>query len=226
MEKSETNNKLIITELQFKEIFKLASDCKVSENNIIKYQNFIIGAYLLYNEIMYINQKKFSIVFNNEKIKLQACYGPYSGMGFQDFVHTNGSKSKIEVSYFDDTRKEMMPFWTYTKFKNPAEVQYLAYQQLIEVIKNIVVKYYNQYGIEFKFIDYSRNTSGAHPNNKIYIDGIEFSSKLDYINSKGNSEFIPIYSIVDSITNRSSIWTGKILEPIQKIINTLKIKED
>jgi len=222
MEKS----KLIITELQFKEVFKLELACKISENNILKYQNFIIGAYLLYNEIKNIDQKKFSIIFNNEEIQLQANYKPYSGMRFQDFVYTLGSKSKIEVSFFD-TPKQIRPFWTYTKFNDKAaEVQYLAYQKLIEVLKNIVVKYYTQYGIEFKFRDLSKNSPGASSNNKIWIDGIEFSSKLEHINSKGNSEFIPIWNVVDSITNKSGIWTGEILKPIQKIIDSLKIKED
>ena len=98
----------VISEDEFKLLFKLHQDCVVPENTLIQYTKYVQGSYLLYKEICNIRERKFSVHFKSEEVQLYACYEPYSH-GFKDFISTYGSNSKITTGFYD-TPKQTRPF--------------------------------------------------------------------------------------------------------------------
>jgi len=213
-----------ISETEFKNIFNLGSKYIVPESSLNTYTNYIIGSWLLYDEIYNINAKKFSIYFKNEKIDLSARCCDHTC--YQNWVSPLGSLMKIKVEYFDPNKsKGTTPFWTYTKFNDNARmVSRLAYQEMCNVLNNIRAKYLSKYQIMLLYRDFSVEDYSPHPNDGLWLDGVEFISNLVVINEQGNSELISDYQIGNSITNRDNIWVGKLPEFISSTINKLKLK--
>ena len=211
----------IISEDDFKSLFKLHQDCVIPENTLIQYTKYVQGSYLLYKEICNIRERKFSVHFKNEEVQLYACYEPYGGMAFQEFIDPLGSRSKLTTGFYD-TPTQTKPFWTYTRFNDDSRiVKNLAYSQLMNELNNINGKYYTLYSITLDFRDITEKHRN-HPNDAIWLDGVLFNNKLYVIDQNGNSKFIETGRIPQTITNRSGIWIGDMLEPIKKLIKLVK----
>ncbi len=210
----------MITSKDFKEIFKLDSKCVIPKSTLSLFEKQIKGAYLLYQELSEIKNKKFK---NVDGTPLCA-YFKKDG-GFQDFVNPLGSRSTFEIYYIDKSRGST-PFWTYTKYHKDevASIKNSAYKIFEATILLRLKMKYSKYGINFEYRDFATTSddySRCHPNQGIWWDGIIFTPVF-YTDENKHTKILSQYSIAGVITNRSNIWNGKILKPIQDIISNLK----
>ena len=115
------------------------------------------------------------------------------------------------------------PFWTYTKYKDNevATIKNNAYKLFEATILREIGYKYSKYGFQIMYRDFATDRDESircHPNQGIWWDGVDFNS-LYYYDSNKTIHNLNSYSIYDTICNRDNIWNGKILEPIQRIIN-------
>lgn len=204
----------MVTETEFKEIFKLPDGCKVPEVTLESYTNQIKGVYLLYEEIKGIHTKEF---VNVDGTKLSAYFKPYSH-GLQHFIQTLGSKDKINVSYIDEGNSSR-PFWTHTKYTDNeiTNIKDLAYKTFIQRVLYEIRSRYSTYGIGFEFRDYASNEGFPHPNHGIWWDGVTFHT-LSYQKENGMYVELNNRSIISSFTNYDNILHGKLHSSIKRII--------
>ena len=213
-----------ISEKEFKELFKLDEKCVIPEDTLEKYNLQIVGSYLLYKEILNIKDKKFKNVDGTELI----AYFEEFGRGYQNFISTLGSRSKFRISYIDDIRGSN-PFWARNKYEDHDECVKMknnAYK-LFEstILREIGYRYY-KYGIKIHYRDFATtfdDYSRCHPNQGIWWDNLEFDSLYYYDENNIIQNFSSGYHISETITNRTSIWNGKILDPIKRVIDSLEM---
>lgn len=214
----------IPTESEFRETFKLDDDYKIPLATRKQYSKYVIGSYNLYNELKQFPDKKPMVIYYNSKRERIVVYVEES-RGWQNFVNPLGSRMTLECSYVsggirENGRPDTKPFWTYTKFDNPAQVAYIAYDSLEQVLNTIKSKYQSKYRLELIWRNMAQ-TYGLYKSvsfmNPIWLDGCKFMNKLE-IRKNGRSEFIGDYQIKQTITNRTDIWNGDVLPLVKKII--------
>lgn len=206
-----------ITEKEFKELFELDDRCTIPKETLNTYNKQIKGAYFLYKEIMDIKSKKFK---NVDDTKLQAHFEPYRN-GFQHFVYTLGSKSKLEVSYIDKIRGSV-PFWARTKYEREdnAFFKNTAYKIFISQILLPLEFKYSKYGFKFEYRDLAtrrEEKDRCHPNQSIWWDGIVFNS-LFIKDAENKHKELYNLNIEKTISQRRGIWIGDIPKPIKRIM--------
>ena len=210
-------NLYIPTEIEFRDLFKLDQDTRISKSTREQYAKYILGSYLLYVELRDIKEKKpITVEIEGKKEKITT----YSSddKGWQVFVDPLGTRMSLECYYFDKSRNDNTPFWTYTKFGNNAKyaasVTYKLFDYELEKIKG---KYLKKYGLELEWKNMSIKYGDIH--HPIWLDGCKFMNTL-MIKRKDRYVYIKDYEIKDTITNRDNIWTGDILPLVKKIIES------
>ena len=213
-----TKNKLyILTEGEFKHLFKLADGYKIPKSTLKQYSLYIQGCYLLYEYLIKI--KDFKITFQGESELIKVVSD--GDRGWIDFVAPLSTDFKLECSYYDKNRKEFNEFWTYTKFKNEdiMRVALTVYSELENILDKTSNKYRHKYNIELEYRNLlERYRSKNYLSHPIWIDGIKFMRELEVQNTSNKYEYLSHYDIERSINNRN----GKISPEVLKIVNSLK----
>lgn len=214
----------MITEDEFKEVFKLDADCTVPKDTLKRFTKQIKGAYLLYEEAKDVKNVKFH---NIDGTELHAYFDPHFGStnNFQGFVYTLGSKHRFRVTMLDSDGRSV-PFWTNNRYSRVSSEKNTQMKNSAYGIFETTVLYewkfkYSKYGITIEYRDGARGYfegGRAHPNQAMVWDGINFNP-LYFIN--GNHDHIELnnYNIRNVITNRTNIFIGRLPEPISKIID-------
>jgi hypothetical protein len=178
------------------------------------------------------------MTFRNEKIKLQANWDRSSSVSYQDWLMSICSPPRIEVCYFHKFRKEFFPFWAQgsifedfvTKRKDTDAAISAAYEEFTHhILLKLKSDYQFKYRVELKYRNVGKDAyRGSYSHavdmmSPIWLDGVKFMQDLEFKNPKGTYEYITDYGIRDSITNQNNIWSGDLHEPIQRIIDSIKI---
>lgn len=214
-------NKLyILTEDEFKDVFKLDKNYKIPKATLKQYSLYVKGSYLLYIELSKIKYNKpLAINFNGKK-EMIVC-DVTCNEGWQNFIDPLGNRMELECRYLDvlsDKSENITPFWTYTKFHDDAKtVASLAYNSLSEWLIKIRSFYIYKYSVDLKWRNQFIKYGDLH--HPIWMDGCNFINKLIVKNPNEIYEFISDYDIKQSITNRYNVFNGDILEPVNKILN-------
>lgn len=217
-----TKNKLyILTDVEFKELFKLDNSYKIPKTTLKQYSLYIQGCYLLYEYLT--NIKDFKIVFQGEYELIKVV--SEGDIGWRGFVAPLSTDFKLECSYYEKNRKGFKPFWTYTKFKNEdiIRVALTVYSELQNILNKTSGKYRHKYNIELEYRNLlERYRSKHYLSDPIWIDGVKFIRDLEVQNSDGDYEYLNHYDIEQTIHNRDGVFNGKISPKVLKIVNSLK----
>lgn len=206
----------ILSEEEFKEIFKLNRNYKVPQSTLKQYSLYVKGSNLLYEELYNIDKMRPLVIDFQENKEKIVCYSQ-DKTTWQTFVSPLGTRMKLECSYIDKSKRPT-PFWTYTKFNDKARnAASVAYNRFSNELLRIQSKYSSKYRIEMTWRNFFNKYGELH--GPIWLDGCDFMCKLEIKNPQGLYEYIGDYDIKQSITNRYNVFNGPVLKPILKIIS-------
>ena len=106
---------------------------------------------------------------------------------------------------------------------------YLAYEIFItNVLLKMKIKYQGKYKVSLEYRNIGKDAYrdsykyAVDMSGPIWLDGATFMIDLQMENPKKTYEHINSYRIAHSIHNRSGIWTGPMLPPVKRIIDSIR----
>lgn len=216
------SNMYVPTAAEFKKIFNLDDGYKIPRATLKQYAKYVIGSYLLYQELYDMRKKKPMIIKIEGKNEKIVCIT--KDKDWRTFIYPLGDRMTLECYYETEGDDRPTPFWTYTKFKEVRVAARLVYHHLENVLYKMQNNYRRKYGIHLIWTTYFKQNGFRGSTDlmtPVYIDGCDFKLELEIRKSDGMSQYIGNYLIKQSIVQMYDFQYTRGRHPIiTKILNS------
>jgi len=202
-----------MTQDEFKELFELHKDCKVTKATVKSFEKIVLGAYLLHGEVMN-NKKKIKTTFTSgNNVVLTSHSEGHSS--WRDHIKGTGSLPIIWVYYKRVKEERSYPFWTYHPEDNEGNID-IAYALWGAEFTKISAMHASKYGVSMKVeLDRYRTSNRWFFRTR----PIEVITPIFYKDENGLDQRINKWDMRQAITQKSNIFLGRIPKSIQAVIN-------
>lgn len=202
-----------MTQEEFKELFELHEDCKVTKATVKKFEKVVLGAYLLHHKVMNTDKKIKTTFTSGNKVVLTSHSDGNSS--WRDHIMGIGSLPIIWVYYKRNKDDRSYPFWTYHPEENEGNID-IAYSLWGAEFTKISAMHASKYGVKMKI---KLDKYGTTNRWFFRTRGIEIITPIFYKDEKGLDKEISSWDMRQVITQQSNVFLGRIPAPIQAVIN-------
>ncbi len=219
----------MISQTDFKDLFKIPHEYNVCEKTLVDFTNYVKQSHNLFKDIVGLHEQVFKLTFEEMTIEFQLSLehanfinSRQTYFDYQGFIQGYSPNSlKLGLCYLDPKSRKASQLWELKDISDKTRVNIAksAYKHFKECILAKILEKYLQHDIELKTWI---NSYGVvfHESYPIHTTGIKFKRNLGIIIPEDTFSFISHSDISQSITNENNVWTGKMLEPIKRIIES------
>jgi len=201
-----------MTQEEFKKLFELHKDCKVTKATVKSFEKIVLGSYLLHDEIMNNDKLIPTNRVDGEKIWLSGYADGRSS--WRDHIMGIGSLPHIFVSFRYKKDERSIPFWSCRTedIKHDIRIAYSLWEG--EMIR-IVAKHSAKYGVsmDFDLDEYQSNYWFFRTRD------IKIMTPIFYKDEKGHDQQISSWDMRQVITQKSNTFLGRTPKAIQDVIS-------